>query len=42
MKSISITGTKRTDLGKKATKEVRKQGLVPCVISVSILLFTVD
>ena len=23
MKSISITGTKRTDLGKKATKEVR-------------------
>ena len=32
MKSISITGTKRTDLGKKATKEVRKQGLVPCVI----------
>lgn len=32
MKSISITGTKRADLGKKATKEVRKQGLVPCVI----------
>ena len=32
MKSISISGTKRADLGKKATKEVRKQGLVPCVI----------
>lgn len=32
MKSISITGTLRTDLGKKATKEVRKQGLVPCAL----------
>lgn len=32
MKSISISGTSRTDLGKKATKEVRKQGLVPCVM----------
>lgn len=32
MKSISICGTSRTDLGKKATKEVRKQGLVPCVM----------
>ena len=32
MKSISISGQSRTDLGKKATKEVRKQGLVPCVI----------
>lgn len=32
MKSIAINGTLRTDLGKKATKEVRKQGLVPCVI----------
>ena len=32
MKSISISGAKRADLGKKATKEVRKQGLVPCVI----------
>lgn len=32
MKSISISGTKRTDLGKKATKEARKQGLIPCVI----------
>lgn len=32
MKSISISGTKRADIGKKATKEVRKQGLVPCVM----------
>ncbi len=32
MKSISINGTVRTDLGKKATKAVRSQGLVPCVI----------
>lgn len=32
MKSISISGQSRTDLGKKATKEVRKQGMVPCVI----------
>ncbi|MCF0236330.1 MAG: 50S ribosomal protein L25/general stress protein Ctc [Bacteroidaceae bacterium] len=32
MKSISISGTKRADLGKKATKQLRKQGLVPCVI----------
>lgn len=32
MKSISICGTSRTDLGKKATKEVRKAGLVPCVM----------
>lgn len=32
MRSISITGTKRTETGKKATKEVRKNGLVPCVM----------
>lgn len=32
MKSISIQGIVRTDLGKKATKQVRQQGLVPCVI----------
>ena len=32
MKSISICGTSRTDLGKKATKEARKAGLVPCVM----------
>lgn len=32
MKSISISGTVRAELGKKATKAVRKQGLVPCAI----------
>ncbi len=32
MKQIAISGTKRTDLGKKATKEIRKAGSVPCVI----------
>ena len=32
MKQISINGTARTDLGKKATKEIRKNGNVPCVI----------
>lgn len=32
MKQISINGTLRTDLGKKATKEVRKNGAVPCVL----------
>ncbi|MCI6549352.1 MAG: 50S ribosomal protein L25/general stress protein Ctc [Prevotella sp.] len=30
MKEINVTGQKRTDLGKKASKELRKQGLVPC------------
>lgn len=30
MKQITITGTTRTDVGKKATKAVRRQGLVPC------------
>ena len=32
MKEISVTGQKRADLGKKASKEIRKQGLVPCNI----------
>lgn len=32
MKSIQIKGEARTSLGKKATKELRKQGKVPCVI----------
>ncbi|MCQ2267066.1 MAG: 50S ribosomal protein L25/general stress protein Ctc [Bacteroidaceae bacterium] len=32
MKEISITGSVRTEIGKKATKAVRAQGLVPCVI----------
>jgi large subunit ribosomal protein L25 len=30
MKEINVKGQKRTDVGKKATKELRKQGLVPC------------
>ena len=32
MKEINVTGQKRTDLGKKASKELRKQGLIPCNI----------
>lgn len=32
MKQIAISGTARTELGKKATKEIRKSGNVPCVI----------
>lgn len=32
MKEISIKGTRRADIGKKATKAVRRQGLVPCNI----------
>ncbi len=31
MQIIAIEGTVRTELGKKATKAVRKEGLVPCV-----------
>ena len=30
--SINVTGQKRSDLGKKASKTVRKEGLVPCNI----------
>ena len=30
MKEINVTGQKRTDLGKKAAKTLRKEGLVPC------------
>ena len=30
MKEINVTGQKRTDLGKKASKALRKEGLVPC------------
>ena len=30
MKEINVTGRKRTDLGKKASKTLRKEGLVPC------------
>ncbi len=32
MKQIAISGTARTDLGKKAAKEIRKAGNVPCII----------
>lgn len=32
MKTIDIKGTVRTDLGKKATRELRKQNGVPCVL----------
>jgi len=32
MQKIEIKGTKRTDLGKKATKQLRNEGQVPCVI----------
>ena len=30
MKEISITGQKREALGKKASKAIRKQGMIPC------------
>ena len=30
MKEINVTGQKRTDLGKKPSKLLRKEGLVPC------------
>ena len=30
MKEINVTGQKRTDLGKKASKTLRQEGLVPC------------
>lgn len=32
MKEISIKGTARQDVGKKATRELRRQGGVPCVL----------
>ena len=32
MKEISLNGQARTDLGKKASRELRRQGMVPCVI----------
>ena len=32
MKSIEIKGSLRTEVGKKATKAIRKQGSVPCII----------
>lgn len=30
MKEINVTGQKRSDLGKKASKLLRKEGMVPC------------
>ena len=30
MKSISISGSSRTEVGKKATNALRNAGLVPC------------
>lgn len=32
MKEISVKGQKRTSTGKKASKELRKEGMVPCNI----------
>ena len=32
MKEIEVTGKVRTDLGKKASKMLRKEGLIPCNI----------
>lgn len=32
MKEITVTGQKRTTLGKKASKALRKEGLIPCNI----------
>lgn len=32
MKSLSISGSSRTEVGKKSTNALRKQGLVPCCI----------
>ena len=30
MKEITVNGKKRADVGKKATKQLRKEGYVPC------------
>ena len=30
MKEINVSGQKRTDVGKKASKQLRKEGMVPC------------
>ena len=32
MQTVSVTGTPRADVGKKATKAVRKEGSIPCVM----------
>ena len=31
MKEINVNGQKRTDTGKKASKLLRKEGMVPCL-----------
>ena len=33
MKTFQLNGTARTDLGKKAVKELRKQNLIPAVLN---------
>ena len=32
METVAISGNTRTELGKKANKAIRREGLVPCVI----------
>jgi large subunit ribosomal protein L25 len=32
METVAVNGTIRTEVGKKATKAIRKEGLVPCII----------
>ena len=33
MKTISVKAVKRDEYGKKAAKAVRREGMVPCVLS---------
>ena len=44
MKTISVKATKRADFGKKAAKAIRREGLVPCVLSGNgeTISFTID
>lgn len=47
MKSISITGYKRANVGKSATKQIREQGYVPCELygkegNVHFTIFSTD
>ena len=32
MKTISVSGSSRTEVGKRATNALRKEGLVPCCL----------
>lgn len=32
MQTVTVTGVGRSDVGKKATKAVRKEGMIPCVL----------